>query len=44
MPLLLELRAFVDHILGGPPPMSSLEDELKIMDVIVEIRRMIGTV
>lgn len=27
MPLLAELRAFKAHILGGPPPLSSLADE-----------------
>lgn len=42
MPLLAELRAFLAHIDGGPPPMTAFEDELEIIDAIAEIEAMIA--
>lgn len=41
MPLLAELRAFLAHINGGPPPMTAFEDELEIIDSIAKIEAMI---
>jgi len=32
MPLLAELRAFVEHLRGGPPPRSSAADAVKIVE------------
>jgi predicted dehydrogenase len=34
LPLLAELRAFVDHATGGPPPKSSAREGLEIVSVI----------
>jgi predicted dehydrogenase len=42
MPLLTELRAFVDHLAGGPPPLSSLADEIKIIEAIAQIEATIA--
>ena len=42
MPLLLELRAFVEHIRGGPPPRSSLADGLLIVERIAALRVLAG--
>lgn len=41
MPLLAELRAFVDHVRGGPPPKSSLDEEIAIIEAIARIEAMI---
>lgn len=41
MPLLLELKAFLDHLGGGSPPHSGLVDELLILDHVDAIRRRI---
>ena len=32
MPLLGELRAFVEHLRGGPPPRSSAADAVTIVE------------
>ncbi len=37
MPLLLEIRAFLDHLRGGPAPMSSAEEGLIIVQRTAEI-------
>lgn len=43
MPLLAELRAFARFVCGdGPPPMSSADDGLAVVEVIEEIHRMIA--
>lgn len=36
MPLLAELRAFVEHLRGGPPPLSSAADALTIVERVEE--------
>ncbi len=41
MPLLAELRAFVEHVRGGPPPMSSLSDEIEIIKTLAQIEALI---
>ena len=42
MPLLRELRAFVDHLAGGPPPRSSAAEGAMIVSRISELRRLAG--
>lgn len=42
MPLLRELRAFVDHLAGGPPPRSSAAEGLAVVAAITELRRHAG--
>ena len=32
LPLLAELRAFVEHLQGGPPPRSSAADAIAIVE------------
>lgn len=34
LPLLAELRAFVEHLKGGPPPLSSAADALLIVEAV----------
>jgi predicted dehydrogenase len=34
LPLLAELRAFVEHLQGGPPPLSSVDDALAIVEAV----------
>jgi len=41
-PLLKELRAFVGHLEGGPPPLSSAADGAAIARTISEVHRMAG--
>jgi predicted dehydrogenase len=41
-PLLRELRAFVEHLDGGPPPRSSAAEGAAIVRVISELRRLAG--
>ena len=40
MPLFLELKAFVDHLRGGPPPKSSVAEGALVVERISEIRRL----
>lgn len=40
MPLLLEIRAFLEHIRGGPPPMTSGADDLAIVERVADIETM----
>jgi len=42
MPLLLELRAFIDHVRGGPPPKSALADGVRIVEAIENLRGLAG--
>ena len=37
MPLLSEVQRFLDHVKGGPAPMSSAEDGLIIVERLAEI-------
>lgn len=37
MPLLAELRAFVEHLQGGPPPLSSAADGVAIVAAVAEM-------
>jgi predicted dehydrogenase len=43
MPLLRELRAFVDHLAGGPPPRSSAADGVAVVETIEALRRLSET-
>jgi predicted dehydrogenase len=40
LPLLAELRAFVEHLRGGPPPLSSSADGLLIVETVAEMLAM----
>lgn len=42
MPLLSELRAFVDHLHGGPPPFSSVAEGARIVGIIAQARTLAG--
>jgi hypothetical protein len=42
LPLLRELRAFVGHLDGGPPPRSSAAEGLTIVRRIAELRSLAG--
>jgi hypothetical protein len=42
MPLMSELRRFLNHIRGGPAPLSSLVEELQIMTVLEQIESAIS--
>ena len=42
LPLLRELRAFVEHLDGGPPPRSSAREGAEIVKAIAELRRFAG--
>jgi predicted dehydrogenase len=37
LPLMLEIKAFLAHLDGGPPPMSSARDGLRIIERLAEI-------
>ena len=37
MPLMTEIRAFLDHVRGGPPPISSAAADLPIVERLAEI-------
>lgn len=39
MPLLRELRAFVDHLSGGPPPKSGATEAVLVVERLEELRR-----
>ena len=41
-PLLRELRAFVEHLAGGPPPRSSAREGAEIVRAIAELRTLAG--
>jgi predicted dehydrogenase len=40
LPLLAELRAFVGHLEGGPPPRSSAAEGAAVVSAIAELRRL----
>ena len=40
LPLLAELRAFVEHVAGGPPPKSSVEEGAEVVRAIDALRRL----
>jgi predicted dehydrogenase len=42
LPLLRELRAFVDHLQGGPPPKTSASDGAAQVDLLARLRVMAG--
>ena len=42
LPLLRELRSFVEHLGGGPPPRSSAEEGVLIVDRIHDLRQLAG--
>jgi predicted dehydrogenase len=42
LPLLRELRAFVEHLDGGPPPRSSAEEAVQAITVLERIRALAG--
>ena len=42
LPLLRELRAFVEHLDGGPPPRSSAREGAEIVRTIAELRGLAG--
>ena len=42
LPLLRELRAFLDHLDGGPPPRSSAAEGAAIVRTISELRLLAG--
>jgi predicted dehydrogenase len=42
LPLLAEMRAFVDHLTGGLPPRSSAGEGVSIVEAIAELRRLAG--
>ena len=42
LPLLAELRAFVEHLEGGPPPRSSAAIGLLVVERVAELRRAAG--
>jgi predicted dehydrogenase len=42
LPLLRELRAFIEHLDGGPAPRSSAEEGVLIVDRIHDLRRLAG--
>lgn len=44
MPLLLELRMFVEHLSGGPPPLSPAVEGLHAVELIERMRQMAGVV
>ncbi len=42
LPLLLELRAFVEHLQGGPPPRSSAAEGALVVRRVAELRALAG--
>ena len=42
LPLLAELRAFIEHLAGGPPPRSTAVEGAAIVAAIIELRRLAG--
>ena len=42
MPLLAELRTFVEFLSGGPPPFTCLKDELKIIEALTQMQKLSG--
>jgi predicted dehydrogenase len=42
LPLLAQLRVFVEHVRGGPPPKSSAAEGAAIVSTLSELRRLAG--
>jgi predicted dehydrogenase len=42
LPLLRELRAFVEHLAGGPPPRSSADEGVAVVRALSELRALAG--
>lgn len=42
MPLLRELRAFVEHVNGGPPPLSNCKDAVENVRALAELCKLAG--
>jgi hypothetical protein len=42
MPLLAELRAFVEHVRGGPPPRSSAREGAAVVQALTTFRNLAG--
>ena len=42
LPLLAELRAFVDHLAGGPPPLTSAVDAARSVEIVAAVRDFAG--
>ena len=42
LPLLAEVRTFVEHLAGGPPPRSSAAEGLAVVEALAALRRMAG--
>jgi hypothetical protein len=42
LPLLRELRTFVEHLQGGPPPRSSAAEGALVVSAIAELRSLAG--
>jgi predicted dehydrogenase len=42
LPLLRELRAFLEHLAGGPPPRSSAAEGARQVEVLAALRRLAG--
>lgn len=42
MPLLEELRAFVEHLRGGPPPRSSVADAVLVVEAVARMIELTG--
>jgi predicted dehydrogenase len=42
LPLLAQLRVFVEHLRGGPPPKSSAAEGAAIVSTLAELRRLAG--
>ena len=43
LPLLRELRAFLDHLRGGPPPRSSAREGADVVGAIARLRELAGS-
>lgn len=42
LPLLRELRAFVEHLRGGPPPRSSAAEGAAVVEAVARLRQLAG--
>jgi predicted dehydrogenase len=42
LPLLAELRAFVEHLAGGPPPRSSAAEGARTVETLAQLRALAG--
>jgi predicted dehydrogenase len=42
MPLLAELKVFVEYLIGGPPPKSSVREAAQVVKAVAEARRLAG--